>query len=198
MPAERIGKVDRETKETRIRLTLQLDGSGKTRIQTPVPFLNHMLELMAHHGRMDLSVRATGDVEVGFHHTVEDLGLCLGEALKQGLGDLSGVNRYGSVLLPMDEALVLVALDISRRPHLHYGWKTRKIRVEGFDIGLIKEFFQALVNRAGLTLHLQVLHGENLHHIIEAMFKGVGRALQQAALRPAGRRKVVSTKGILG
>jgi imidazoleglycerol-phosphate dehydratase len=147
---------------------------------------------------MDLTVRATGDVEVGYHHTVEDLGLCLGEALKQGLGDMSGVNRYGSVLLPMDEALVLVALDISRRPHLHYGWKTRKIRVEGFDIGLIKEFFQALVNRAGLTLHIQVLHGENLHHIIEAMFKGVGRALRQAGFRPAGRRGIVSTKGILG
>lgn len=198
MPPKRSGKVERETKETRIRLVLQLDGSGKNRIQTPVPFLNHMLELLAHHGRMDLSVRATGDVDVGFHHTVEDIGLCLGEALKQCFGDLSGVNRYGSVLLPMDEALVLVALDISKRPHLHYGWKTRKIRVEGFDIGLIKEFFQALVNRAGITLHIQVVHGENLHHIIEAMFKGFGRALQQAGRRLAGRSHVVSTKGILG
>jgi imidazoleglycerol-phosphate dehydratase len=198
MPPKRSGKVERETKETRIRLTLHLDGSGKHRIHTPVPFLNHMLELLAHHGRLDLSVQATGDVEVGFHHTVEDIGLCLGEALKQCFGDLSGVNRYGSALLPMDEALVLVALDISRRPHLHYGWKTRRVRVEGFDIGLIKEFFQALVNRAGITLHIQVLHGENLHHVIEAMFKGVGRALQEAGRRLTGRQHVVSTKGILG
>jgi len=198
MPPKRIGKVDRETKETQIRLVLQLDGTGKNRIQTPIPFLNHMLELLAHHGRMDLTILASGDIEVGFHHTVEDIGLCLGEALNQCFHDLAGVNRYGSVLLPMDEALVLVALDISRRPHLHYGWKTRKIRVEGFDIGLIKEFFQALVNRAGVTLHIQVIHGENLHHIIEAMFKGLGRALQQAGRRLPGRLQVVSTKGILG
>jgi imidazoleglycerol-phosphate dehydratase len=198
MPSTRIGKVERETKETQIHLVLAFDGTGKNRIQTPVPFLNHMLELLAHHGRMDLTVEAAGDVAVGFHHTVEDIGLCLGEALKQCFSDLSGVNRYGSVLLPMDEALVLVALDISRRPYLHYGWKTRRIRVEGFDLGLIKEFFQALVNRAGVTLHIQVLHGENLHHIIEAMFKGVGRALQQAGRRLAGRKQVVSTKGILG
>lgn len=195
---KRTGRVQRETRETRIALEVTLDGKGAARIQTPVPFLNHMLELLAHHGGLDLTVRATGDVEVGFHHTVEDLGLCLGEGLNQCWGDLKGVNRYGHCLLPMDETLVLAALDISRRPHLHYGWKPRKVRVEGFDTGLVKEFFQALVNRSGLTLHLQVLHGENLHHIIEALFKGFARALRQAAARPAGSGQILSTKGLIG
>jgi imidazoleglycerol-phosphate dehydratase len=195
---KRTGRVQRETRETRIALEVTLDGKGTSRIQTPVPFLNHMLELLAHHGGLDLTIRATGDVEVGFHHTVEDLGLCLGEGLNQCWGDLKGVNRYGHCLLPMDETLVLAALDISRRPHLHYGWKPRKVRVEGFDTGLVKEFFQALINRSGLTLHLQVLHGENLHHIIEALFKGFGRALRQAAARPAGSGQILSTKGLIG
>lgn len=194
----RIGRVTRETRETRIRLVLRLDGRGAARIETPIPFMNHMLELLAHHGRLDLTLRAAGDVEVGFHHTVEDLGICLGEALSQCWGDLRGANRYGQSLLPMDETLVQVALDISRRPHLHYGWKPRKVRVEGFDTALVKEFFQALVNRAGITLHLMVLHGENLHHIIEALFKGFGRALHQAADRPTGRQGVISTKGLIG
>ena len=187
----------RETLETTIRLGLALDGRGSSAIQSPVPFLNHMLELLAYHGRLDLTLKAQGDIEVGFHHTVEDIGIVLGDALRQCWGDLVGVQRYGSSLMPMDEALVLVALDISRRPHLFYGWKTRKVRVEGFDTSLIKEFFQALVNRASITLHLKVLDGENTHHIIEAMFKGFGRALQQATRLEAGLKSVSSTKGIL-
>jgi imidazoleglycerol-phosphate dehydratase len=189
--------INRETRETRIRLKLDLDGKGISRIQSPVPFLNHMLELMSYHGSLDLDLKAQGDTEVGFHHTVEDIGLCLGEAFSQCLGDLKGVKRYGEAILPMDEALVLVAVDISRRPHFSYGWKPQKVRVEGFDTALVKEFFQALVNRAGLTLHLRVLAGENIHHIIEAMFKGFGRAIHQAGLLQESRNKVLSTKGIL-
>ena len=193
----RTALIRRETRETQISLKLSLDGKGISRIQSPVPFLNHMLDLMTHHGSLDLELKAQGDIEVGFHHTVEDIGLCLGDAFCQCWGDLKGVTRYGSSILPMDEALVLVAVDISRRPHLAYGWKTRKVRVEGFDTALIKEFFQALVNRSGLTLHLRVLAGENIHHIIEAMFKGFGRAISQASQLQTGLNKVRSTKGML-
>ena len=187
----------RDTRETQIRLKLVLDGKGISRIESPVPFLNHMLELMSHHGSLDLDLKARGDIEVGFHHTVEDIGICLGDAFRQCWGDFKGIRRYGSSLLPMDEALVMTAVDISRRPHLSYGWKTRKVRVEGFDTALIKEFFQALVNRAGFTLHLRVLDGENIHHIIEAMFKGFGRAINEASQIQAGLKAVRSTKGIL-
>ncbi len=193
----RTALIRRETRETQISLKLSLDGKGISRIQSPVPFLNHMLDLMTHHGSLDLELKAQGDIEVGFHHTVEDIGLCLGDAFCQCWGDLKGVKRYGSSILPMDEALVLVAVDISRRPHLAYGWKTRKVRVEGFDTALIKEFFQALANRSGLTLHLRVLAGENIHHIIEAMFKGFGRAISQASQLQTGLNKVRSTKGML-
>jgi imidazoleglycerol-phosphate dehydratase len=189
--------INRETRETRIRLKLDLDGKGKSRIQSPVPFLNHMLELMTYHGSLDLELKAQGDIEVGFHHTVEDIGICLGDAFSQCWGDLKGVQRYGEALLPMDEALVLVAVDLSRRPHLAYDWKPQKVRVESFDSALIREFFQALVNRAGLTLHLRVLAGENSHHIVEAMFKGFGRAIHQAGLFQKSRNRVHSTKGIL-
>jgi imidazoleglycerol-phosphate dehydratase len=193
----RRAEVNRETRETQIRLKLSLDGKGKSRIESPVPFLNHMLELMTHHGSLDLDLKAQGDIEVGFHHTVEDIGICLGDAFKGCWGDLKGLKRYGSSILPMDEALVLVAVDISRRPKLSYGWKPRKVRVEGFDTALIKEFFQALVNRAGFTLHLRVLDGENVHHIIEAMFKGFGRAIGEASRLDVGLKTVRSTKGIL-
>lgn len=193
----RKAEVNRETRETQIRLKLTLEGNGVSRIQSPVPFLNHMLELMTYHGSLNLDLKAQGDTDVGFHHTVEDIGICLGDAFKQCWGDLKGVERYGEALLPMDEALVLVAVDISRRPHLSYGWKPQKVRVEGFDSALIKEFFQALVNRAGLTLHVKVFAGENMHHIIEAMFKGFGRAIHHAGLLQEGRKRVQSTKGIL-
>ncbi len=193
----RKAQISRETRETQISLKLVLDGKGVSRIKSPVPFLNHMLELMTLHGSFDLELKARGDVEVGFHHTVEDIGICLGDAFSQCWGDLKGVQRYGYSILPMDEALVLVALDISRRPHLSYDWKTRKVRVEGFDTALIREFFQALINHSGLTLHLRVLAGENIHHIIEAMFKGFGRAVCQASQLQAGNVKVRSTKGML-
>ncbi|MEW6185554.1 MAG: imidazoleglycerol-phosphate dehydratase HisB [Thermodesulfobacteriota bacterium] len=194
---KRTAKIIRETAETQIRLNLVLDGQGRSRIESPVPFLNHMLELMSYHGSFDLDLEAKGDTEVGFHHTVEDIGICLGDAFNQCWRDLKGLRRYGSALLPMDESLVQVAVDISRRPFLSYGWKPRRVRVEGFDTALIKEFFQALVNHSLITLHLRVLEGENLHHIIEAMFKGFGRALSEAGQLQAGLDKVRSTKGLL-
>jgi imidazoleglycerol-phosphate dehydratase len=193
----RTTEVIRETRETQIRLKLALDGKGISRIQSPVAFLNHMLELMSHHGLLDLVLKAQGDIEVGFHHTVEDIGICLGDAFKQCWGDFKGIKRYGSSILPMDEALVMTAVDISQRPHLSYGWKPRKVRLEGFDTALIKEFFQAVVNRSGLTLHIRVLEGENVHHIIEAMFKSFGRAISEASKIQAGFKAVRSTKGIL-
>jgi len=195
--SKRKAEVVRETRETQIRLKLTLDGRGISRIQTPIPFINHMLELMSHHGSLDLDLKAQGDIEVGFHHTVEDLGICLGEAFKKCWGDFRGIRRYGSSLLPMDESLVMTVVDISQRPHLSYGWKPRKVRLEGFDTALVKEFFQALVNRAGLTLHLRVLEGENIHHIIEAIFKSFGRAIAEASQIQTGLRTVRSTKGIL-
>jgi imidazoleglycerol-phosphate dehydratase len=194
---KRTAEIVRETGETQVRLNLVLEGKGRSRIQSPVPFLNHMLELMTYHGSFDLDLKAQGDTEVGFHHTVEDIGICLGDAFIQCWGDLKGIRRYGSALLPMDESLVQVAVDISRRPLLCYGWKPRRVRVEGFDTALIKEFFQALVNHSTITLHLRVLEGENLHHIIEAMFKGFGRALGEAGQLQAGLNTVRSTKGIL-
>lgn len=193
----RSAEIKRDTRETQIRLQLTLEGSGKSRIETPVPFLNHMLELLTYHGSFDLALRAAGDIEVGFHHTVEDIGICLGDAFSRCWGDRKGIRRYGSALLPMDESLVLAAVDISGRPHLAFGWKPRKVRVEGFDTALIKEFFQALVNHAAITLHLRVLAGENLHHIIEAMFKGFGRAVAEAGERQGGSDTVRSTKGLL-
>jgi imidazoleglycerol-phosphate dehydratase len=193
----RTAEVRRETRETQIRLKLALDGKGQSHIQSPVPFLNHMLELMSHHGSLDLDLNARGDIEVGFHHTVEDIGICLGDAFSQCWGDFKGIKRYGSSILPMDEALVMTAVDISRRPHLSYEWKPRKIRVEGFDTALIKEFFQALVNHAGVTLHLRVLNGENIHHIIEALFKSFGRAIDEASQIEKGQKTVRSTKGML-
>ncbi len=194
---KRTAEIIRETKETQIRLKLTLDGQGISRIQTPIPFLNHMLELMSHHGSFDLDLKAQGDIEVGFHHTVEDIGICLGDAFKKCWGDFKGIKRYGSSLLPMDESLVMTVLDVSQRPHLSYGWKPRKVRLEGFDTALIKEFFQALVNHAGLTLHLRVLEGENIHHIIEALFKSFGRAVAEASQIQAGLKTVRSTKGVI-
>lgn len=196
-PKKRSAEIIRETKETQIRLKLTLDGQGISRIQTPIPFLNHMLELMSHHGSLDLDLKAQGDIEVGFHHTVEDIGICLGDAFKKCWGDFKGIKRYGSSLLPMDESLVMTVLDVSQRPHLSYGWKPRKVRLEGFDTALIKEFFQALVNHAGLTLHLRVLEGENIHHIIEALFKSFGRAVAEASQIQSGLKTVRSTKGII-
>lgn len=194
--ATRKAVISRKTGETDIELGLDLDGTGGNKIHTGVPFLDHMLTLFAVHGFFDLSVRAKGDTEVDDHHSVEDIGICLGKAVAEALSDKGGVARYGSCYLPMDEALVRVVIDVSNRPFLHYGVTVAEQKIGSFDTVLVKEFFRAVMQHAGLTLHIDLLHGENGHHIIEAIFKGFGRALRMAVTRIA-MAGPLSSKGCL-
>ena len=191
----RRAEISRKTAETEIYLTLDLDGAAEGGISTGVGFLDHMLTLFSRHAGFGLSVRCQGDTWVDGHHTVEDVGLALGEALKSALGDKRGIRRYGDIVLPMDEALILCAVDLSGRPCLRYTAQIPRARVGDFDTELAREFMQALANSAGMALHLRQLDGENSHHIIEAMFKALGRALSEAA-EIAGT-EVPSTKGVL-
>ncbi len=193
----RKSSLERNTSETRVKLELDLDGEGRCEVSTGIGFFDHMLELLSYHAGMDLSLEASGDLEVDQHHTVEDVGLCLGKCLKEALGDKAGIERYGWALLPMDEALCMVSLDLSGRPHLSYRLELPARLVSDFDPTCLREFLQALVNEGGITLHLEGLAGENPHHVMEAAFKGIGRALG-AAMRPAaGRRGIPSSKGTL-
>ena len=195
---KRTASVQRKTAETDITLSLNLDGTGKSEIQTGVGFLDHMLTLLAKHGRFDLEVFCHGDTQVDDHHSVEDIGIVLGQAFAHALGDKRGITRYGSCLLPMDEALVLAAVDLSGRDTLRYGLNIPTQKVGTFDTELVEEFFLAFVRNAGVTLHLRQLDGTNSHHIIEAAFKGFGRALAQAvAMDPKSAGEVPSTKGVL-
>ncbi len=188
----------RKTAETDIELKLSLDGSGESRIDTGVGFLDHMLTLFAKHGRFDLDICCKGDVYVDDHHSVEDIGICLGAALKEALGEARGIKRYGSVILPMDEALVICALDISGRSFLGYDVDISVEKTGTFDVQLVKEFMLAFCRRAELTLHLKQLAGENAHHIIEACFKGLGRALREAVtIDQSCKNEIPSTKGTL-
>ena len=194
----RTAEITRNTTETRISLQLNLDGSGKYDIETGAGFLNHMLELFTRHGRFDLTLRCEGDMHVDAHHTAEDVGISLGAAFAAALHDKAGITRYGSFLLPMDEALVLVALDISGRAELTYSLNLPVSRVGEFDTELVQEFFAAFARSLGLTLHLNQLAGSNTHHIIEAAFKGFGRALSAAvAIDERLGGEIPSTKGIL-
>ena len=194
----RKAEINRTTAETKISLKLDLDGRGGSDIETGVGFLDHMLTLFAKHGRFDLGIRCTGDTYVDDHHSTEDIGIALGAALAEALGDKRGINRYGSFLLPMDEALVMVALDLSGRSTLRYGLTLPAPKVGTFDTELTEEFFLAFTRAAGVTLHLRQLDGTNTHHILEAAFKGFGRALRQAvAIDPAAAGEVPSTKGVL-
>ena len=187
----------RKTRETDIALKLCLDGKGENQIATGCGFLDHMLELFSKHSRIDLEVKCAGDTQVDYHHTVEDVGIALGKALKDALGDCRGINRYGSFILPMDEALVLVALDVSGRSHLSLDLSLNA-RVGDFDTELVAEFFEGLCRNAGITLHVKQLAGVNTHHIIEAAFKGFGRALAIAAGKSeAWKDEIPSTKGSL-
>lgn len=190
-------EIERKTRETKIGLTLDLDGSGQHSITTGIPFFDHMLTLFAMHGFFDLKVQAEGDIGVDFHHTVEDVGICLGDGFKEAMGDGKGLRRYGNAMVPMDETLVTVAVDLSMRPYLVYnpGLKRRKIGV--FDVDLVEEFYRAFVNRGGITLHIKTMYGRNSHHIIEAIFKGVGRALDMACSVDSRITGVMSTKGTL-
>lgn len=193
----RIGEIHRETYETRIDLRLKLDGSGQAAISTGVPFMDHMLTLFTVHGFFDLEINAKGDIEVDGHHTVEDVGICLGQALASALGDKSGIRRYGCSYLPMDETLARVVLDISNRPYLHYQAVLPDQKIGTFDSSLAKEFLRALAQHGGVTLHVDILHGENSHHMIEAVFKGLGRALDEATTRVLNLDSVLSSKGSL-
>lgn len=194
----RTAEITRNTKETKIRVTLDLDGTGKSDIMTGVGFMDHMLTLFASHGRFDLTVRCDGDTQVDDHHSVEDIGIALGQAFEQALGDKRGINRYGSMLLPMDEALLLAAIDLSGRDHLGYALEIPTQKVGTFDTELVKEFFLGFVRNCRSSLHLRQLAGENSHHIIEGAFKAFGRALRQAvAIDEKNGNEIPSTKGVL-
>ena len=191
-------EITRTTAETDISLSLNLDGTGKSAIDTGCGFLNHMLTLFASHGRFDLNVTCKGDIDVDDHHTVEDIGICLGEAFRQSLGDKKGIFRYGQMILPMDEALIMTAVDISGRSYLGYGLEIPTEKVGAFDTELVEEFFLGFTRKAELTLHIRQLAGTNSHHIIEGCFKSVARALRQAAAIDETRKdEIPSTKGVL-
>ena len=194
---EKTAEVERKTKETAIRVSLKLNGSGQAEISTGIPFFDHMLILLAVHGFFDLGVKAKGDLEVDFHHTVEDVGLVLGDAFDKSLGDRKGIKRFGHAVTPMDDALTAVTVDLSKRPFLAYHVPVIKTPATGFNLSLAKEFFRAFVNRGGLNLHINVSYGENEHHIIESMFKALGRALDQAVDRDERIQGVRSSKGKL-
>jgi imidazoleglycerol-phosphate dehydratase len=189
--------LERSTAETRIKLSLALDGSGKTDIKSSVAFLDHMLNLFARHGLFDLAVEANGDIDIDFHHTVEDIGIVLGTAVRQALGDKQGIRRYGFARVPMDETLAEVTLDISGRPYLVYQVELPKVKVGDFDTELAREFFQAFANNCGCNLHISLLYGDNVHHIIEACFKAFARALDDATRLDQRVSGVLSTKGVL-
>ncbi|MFA5878960.1 MAG: imidazoleglycerol-phosphate dehydratase HisB [Candidatus Margulisiibacteriota bacterium] len=193
----RMAKVLRKTSETDIELEFNLDGTGKSQINSGIPFFDHMLILFAKHGLFDLTIKAKGDIQVDFHHTVEDIGIALGEAFKKALGDCYGINRYASGLCPMDESLAQIALDISGRPFLSFKPENIKGKTGEFDFELIKEFLTAFVNNAKITLHIDVLNGDNLHHIAESCFKGLGVILDQATQIDARKKSIPSTKGII-
>ncbi len=193
----RSSTIKRKTGETDIHLQLILEGQGSIAIDSDVPFLDHMLTLFAVHGFFDVSLKAKGDIEVDYHHTVEDIGICLGQAFSKLLGDKGGINRYGCCYLPMDETLVRVVADLSNRPFLHFNVEIPDQKLGSFDTALTKEFLRAFVLHAGVTLHVDLLHGENSHHIIEAIFKGLGRCMNEATEQKNTIKGVLSSKGIL-
>lgn len=193
----RTALIERSTKETKIKLELSLDASGNYEINTGVGFFDHMLTHIAKHGFLDLKVSAQGDLEVDAHHTVEDVGIVFGQALKKAFGDKNGISRYGHAIIPMDEALALVAMDLSGRPYLKFEADLGKGQLGGFDLELVKEFFQAVSVQAGMNLHIRLLDGENLHHCAEAIFKAFGRALAAAVRFDERIKGIPSTKGVL-
>ena len=189
--------IKRATKETNIRVEWTLDGTGKTRIKTPIPFLDHMLDLLGRHGFFDLTVLAKGDTHIDDHHTVEDVGIVLGDALKQALGDKKGIRRFGFASVPLDETLAQVTVDLSGRPYLVYNAQLPNRRIKDFDLYLFQDFFEAFVARGAFNLHVNVLYGRNPHHIIEATFKAFARALDQATSLDGRVKGALSTKGSL-
>jgi len=195
--SSRTAKVERQTKETRIELELSLDGSGTYRVSTGIPFFDHMLESFARHALFDLNLEATGDIEVDFHHTVEDVGIALGQAFRQALGSADGIRRFGFFLLPMAESKVEAAVDISNRPALTYRVELENTRIGDFDSSLAEDFFHAFSQNAGLDLHIEKRYGRSPHHVVEAAFKGVARALREAAAIDPREKGTPSVKGSL-
>jgi imidazoleglycerol-phosphate dehydratase len=195
---EREGQVERTTKETSIKLSLRLEGEGTGRIGTGIPFLDHMLTLFARHGLFDLTVVATGDIDVDFHHVVEDVGICLGEAFRRALGDMKGIRRYGHAVVPMIEALAAATVDVSARPHLVYNSPLENEKVGTFDVELVEEFLRAFAQSSGTCVHVNVSYGSNAHHTVEAVFKALGRAMSEAVRLDPRVKGVPSTKGVLG
>lgn len=194
---KRTAHIARKTTETDISMKLTIDGTGKFKINTPVPFFNHMLELFSKHGCFDLTLQAQGDIEIDFHHTVEDIGICLGQTVLKALGAKKNINRYGDAAVPMDEALAQVYLDISGRSCLVFNTPSLRGKTGNFDLELVEEFFQAFANNSKTTLHINVPYGKNYHHIIEAVFKAFGRALDKATRIDKRAPGIPSTKGVL-
>jgi imidazoleglycerol-phosphate dehydratase len=193
----RVARIERKTRETEILLQLNVDGGGEAVAQTTIPFLNHMLEAMGKHGLLDLKVDARGDTDVDLHHTVEDVGICLGKAFHEALGDKRGIVRYGTTYIPMDEALAAVHVDISGRPYFSYNVPLAKAKIGTFDLDLLKDFFRAFAMNAMVNLHVNLHYGENIHHIAEAIFKAFGRALAEASRLNPRIHGLLSTKGSL-
>jgi len=193
----RVASIERNTKETQIKVSINLDGTGKSSLNTPIPFLNHMLEQICRHGLIDMDILAKGDIDIDDHHTVEDIGICIGEVLSEALGNKSGIVRYGHSYVPLDEALSRVVLDLSGRPDLEYHVQFPKAMIGKFDVDLFKEFFQAVVNHARISLHIDSIRGLNNHHIAETIFKAFGRALRMAVESDPRQSGIPSTKGTL-
>lgn len=188
--------IERKTKETDIKISMNIDGTGAYSIRTPIPFMDHMFSHIAKHGFFDLTIKATGDTEIDDHHTVEDLGITFGQSLKKAIGNGEGIRRYGEATVPMDETLAQVALDLSGRPYLVYQVDLpKKYRLKDFDPGLAEDFFRSVANHAGMNLHIRVFYGRDVHHMLEAVFKAFGRALDQATSIDRRIRGVLSTKG---
>lgn len=195
--ASRLSEIKRQTKETDIKLSLNIDGAGSADIKSGVPFLDHMLTLFTVHGFFDLHITASGDTNVDDHHTVEDIGICLGQAFAQALDGYKSIRRYGFSAVPMDETLVRVTCDFSNRPYLHYGAQVKDQKVGSFDTALVQEFLRAFTLNAGLTLHVEAVHGENTHHILEAIYKALGRCLDAATKIEPRTSGALSSKGSL-
>lgn len=193
----RKSEIKRQTKETDIKVVLEIDGQGRAEVVTGVPFMDHMLTLFAVHGFFNLAIKAKGDTDIDDHHTVEDLGICLGQAFKTALGNFSAIKRYGLASVPMDETLVRASCDFSNRPYLHYGAEIKDQKVGRFDTALVQEFLRAFTLHAGLTLHIEVAHGTNTHHVLEAIFKATGRCLDQATSKEPRTAGPLSSKGSL-
>lgn len=195
---ERTAQIVRDTFETQIKLNLSIDGTGRSKIETGVPFLTHMLTLFTKHGFFDLEVSASGDTDVDDHHTTEDIAICLGRAIRQAIGDKAGINRYGYALVPMDETLSEVVIDLSDRPYFVFHGQLHAQKVGTFDTELLKEFLDKIAVEARMNLHVTIRYGENTHHMIESVFKALGRALDMATLKNPRIEGVLSTKGTLG